>query len=748
MTTAHITDHSSATPARGGRGGSGGRSRRATGIALARLAAVARWTLAVAACLWIALCVAVGPLYWADSSIADFGAVNWLFAVVGFLVPFAAVVALTRWANGIPVFGWSSGKNGLHPRRLIPAGARRAAARLLASAPGSWVSRTGRFLARVCVRATDRWWKIALILFIGWLWVPTTLLSAFGADIRSQAREFSWAWNQWTGLDQPYIGFFSFVPMDIYPTAHYIWPSNPTYLTDQHNIVLTVLYGAVLSVSRYFTDSNDVGFVVLSSAQFLFAAFCCAATANRFFNLPWRRLGVGTFDFSHPERHDCWNMRDFTHPEAGVVARPSRLRAGAKTRFVILLFFMVCPLAVFATISLTKSPLFAFAFVWWFGVWYELHMTHIKALPTINGKPMKLRKRSLAALFMSSCVMLISAKYAWYIILFAALLAIINDRKRWKTYVVALMLPTVLIHGGLVYLVNSGAVIGGDPIESRGIQLQQIARVAKYNPQGIPEDAAKKLAPVFNLDQMAESYFQQDADPVKSSGIQSKKVSYKWRTVTKDDMKDFNDAWWQIVKANPQIALDALFAECFGYFNVTDLPYVSMDYYVNNDYVQSDNEWIHLYNHQWRNQVAGFAKKWGQIPVLGWVTHGNLYVTLTLLIGAAEVVLRRWRSLSWHLPLLLLMGVMITAPANNFERHMLPIAFVFGFLCLEFWRESRAARLAAREASYVGTSTAGKRRIGGHRIDRQQSDKQDADERYLDGRQLDGRQLDGQEKES
>ena len=748
MTTAHITDHSAATPARGGCGGSGGRSRRATGTALARLATVARWTLAVAACLWIALCVAVGPLYWADSSIADFGAVNWLFAVVGFLVPFAAVVAMTRWANGIPVFGWSSGKNGLHPRRLIPAGARRAAARLLASAPGSWVSRTGRFLARICVRATDRWWKIALILFIGWLWVPTTLLSAFGADIRSQAREFSWAWNQWTGLDQPYIGFFSFVPMDIYPTAHYMWPANPTYLTDQHNIVLTVFYGAFAAVSRYFTDSNDAGIVALAALQWLFAAFCCAATANRFFNLPWRRLGVGTFDFSHPERHDCWNMRDFTHPEAGVVARPSRLRAGAKTRFVILLFFMVCPLAVFATISLTKSPLFAFAFVWWFGVWYELHMTHIKALPTIDGKPMKLRKRSLAALFMSSCVMLISAKYAWYIILFAALLAIINDRKRWKTYVVALMLPTVLIHGGLVYLVNSGAVIGGDPIESRGIQLQQIARVAKYNPQGIPEDAAKKLAPVFNLDQMAESYFQQDADPVKSSGIQSKKVSYKWRTVTKDDMKDFNDAWWQIVKANPQIALDALFAECFGYFNVTDLPYVSMDYYVNNDYVQSDNEWIHLYNHQWRNQVAGFAKKWGQIPVLGWVTHGNLYVTLTLLIGAAEVVLRRWRSLSWHLPLLLLMGVMITAPANNFERHMLPIAFVFGFLCLEFWRESRAARLAAREASYVGTSTAGKRRIGGHRIDRQQSDKQDADERYLDGRQLDGRQLDGQEKES
>ena len=46
----------------------------------------------------------------------------------------------------------------------------------------------------------------------------------------------------------------------------------------------------------------------------------------------------------------------------------------------------------------------------------------------------------------------------------------------------------------------------------------------------------------------------------------------------------------------------------------------------------------------------------------------------------------------FFLPLLLLMGVMITAPANNFERHMLPVAFVFGFVVLTFWRESQRAR--------------------------------------------------------
>lgn len=700
MTTAHITDHSAATPAHGGRGGSGGRSRRAIGTALARLAAVARWTLAVAACLWIALCVAVGPLYWADSSIADFGAVNWLFAVVGFLVPFAAVVAMTRWANGIPVFGWSSGKNGLHPRRLIPAGARRAAARLLASAPGSWVSRTGRFLARICVRATDRWWKIALILFIGWLWVPTTLLSAFGADIRSQAREFSWAWNQWTGLDQPYIGFFSFVPMDIYPTAHYIWPSNPTYLTDQHNIVLTVLYGAVLSVSRYFTDSNDVGFVVLSSAQFLFAAFCCAATANRFFNLPWlpRRAGI---DFTHPERGlMALAMLDFAHPERGYAspgfaaracAGNGRLPEGASgwfSRLVIILFFLCCPLAVFSTISLTKSPLFAFSFVWAFGVWYELFRTWRGK----GNKVVRLRRRSLIALILACVVMLASAKYAWYIIVLQLILALLSDHRRWKAYVVALLLPVIVLHGGVVMLTRTGAIISGDPIESHGVQLQQIARIAKRNPGSIPQSAREEIAPIFNLDQMADAYQPQDADPVKSSGIQSKKVSYRWRSVTQEDMARFNSAWWQIVKADPVTAIDALLAKCFGYFNPMDQPYVSMDYYVNSDYVTDQTTWIKYWCSEWRQSIAEGAKQFGEIPVLGWVAHGNLYVMMTLLIGAAEVVLRRWRTLVMHLPLLLLMGVMITAPANNFERHMLPVAFVFGFVVLTFWRESQRAR--------------------------------------------------------
>lgn len=652
---------------------------------LAAAARAARWALAGAACLWLALCTAVGPLYWADSSIADFGPANAAYFLLSFLIYLGIVIALVRWANGVPVLGWHRARHQgegyeREPRRIVPPGLRMWSASWALSRPGMAVRRFLALLGRGIVRGTDRWWKIALILFLGWLWAPTTLLAAFGADIRSQIREFSWAWNQWTGLKQPYIGFFSFVPMDIYPTAHYMWPDDPTYLTDQHNIVLTLIYGATAAVSRYLTGSNDWGIVALAATQFLFAVFCVAATANRFLNL----RPIMPADSSDSSR---MGMQDR-------LATAGTTPAGGFARVAIILFFLICPLAVFSTISITKSPLFAFAFTWWFGIWYELHLTRRAAGKRSDDAP-RLPRRTVLAFALSTIVMLVSAKYAWYIVALQIVLGILADRRRWAVYATALLLPVILVHGGTALAIQSGAIISGDPIESRGVQLQMIARVAQRDPETIPQSAKDKLAPVFNLDQMADAYSSQDADPVKSSGIQSKKVSYRWRTVTPEDMERFNEAWLEIVKASPIVALDALLAKSYGYFDIADLPYVPMSYYIDSDYVQKNSTWIRYVNHDWRARVATFADSWSAAPVLGWPTHGNFYVILTLLAGAAEVVLRRWRALAWHIPLLLLMGVMITAPANNFERHMLPVAFVFGFLCLQFWRESRAARAAA-----------------------------------------------------
>lgn len=668
-----------------------------TGTAPARVGAALCWLIAALACAWIAWCTAIGPLMRADAGLAAFRWTNGVAFVAMFVVCFGIVWLLVRSAHraadsatrttaslGGAADSTAHLSDSAH-RTSAPAA--HLAGRTIALPP-----RTARFFAaagRLTVRATRNWRRIWLVLAIGWLWIPTTLLVAYGADILSQTREFAWAWNQWTGLEQPYIGFFSFVPMDIYPTAHYMWSTDPTYLTDQHNIVLTVIYGASAALSRYLTGSNDAGFVVLAALQWLFAGFCCASAANRFFNLPWIPRTAPAPDYAHPERLRTATPIDFAHPERGprihTLTAHTPAPAGPLARALVMLLFLCCPLVTFSTISLTKSPLFAFAFTWWFGLMYELYMTHRNA----PARPQRTRPVTIAALVVSCVVMLVSAKYAWYILLIQVVLSLLADRRRWRLYLLTLLLPTVLVHGAIALLIGSGAIIGGDPIESRGAQLQMIARVAQRNPGAIPESAARKLAPIFNIDQMAQAYRSEDADPVKSSGIQSKKVSYRWRSVTAEDMKQFNAAWLEIVRADPQTAFDALFAKSYGYFDVFDPPYVPMSYYVDNDYVQQSNAWIKHYNHDWRGDVAHVVRQWSRIPVLGWVTHGNFYVTLTLLIGAAELALRRWRALSWHMPLLLLMGVMITAPANNFERHMLPIAFVFGFLCIMFARDNR-----------------------------------------------------------
>lgn len=646
-----------------------------------------RMLLIAIAVLWVALCVAAGPLYWSDSSIANWSWSNTLYFLLAAMAMSLLIYAFVSWgkhsADGTQSelqkrctrFFQRFGQR--FTRRFNQHVTSRIPTKVLSNFRN--FSRTFGHAIQVCTNSPT---KLFICYLIIWLWVPATLVSAFGADINSQAREFSWAWNQFTGLKQQYIGFFSFVPMDIYPTAHYLWPDNPVYLTDQHNIILTLFYGGVLTFSRYISGSNDLGLAALSVLQYIFAAFCCAATTHRVCNVPAPGLPIPDTRW-HPARVDYATSTLIQSPASSEQRTPYYLEpSSSAVRFSVLLWFALCPLAVFSTISLTKSPLFAFAFVWWLGIFMQLHLY----------PKHKVSWKVYTALAISSTIMLASAKYAWYLIVAQALIMIIAQRRRWWLFAVSLLIPTLLIHGGVSYAIDRGAIISGDPIESRGIQLQQIARIAKKDPQSISDKAQKLIDPIFNLDQMAKAYYANDADPVKSSGIQSKRVSYKWRTVTESDMQDFNAAWKEIVKNSPVVALDAFLAKVYGYFNVVDHPYVAMDYYIDNRYVTNQTEWIGYYNSTWRAQVSAATRAVSNVPLLGWPLHGNFYVILTLALGAAEILLKRYRSIAWQIPLVLLMGVMISAPANNFERHMLPVAFSFAALCIMFARDNLRER--------------------------------------------------------
>ena len=594
----------------------GSRASRTVGLALALLA-----------CLWIAFCTGLGPIYRQQGSLTQLGLPQVLIILGTLAVCLVLVLACRRILLGCePPISM--------PQRLTA----------LAQRPRM------RAYAAFITRQTSGWRPIMRLLLAGWAWAFLTLLAAYGADLYAQAQECVNFLAQLQG-DQPPYGGNAFTQMDVYPIGHYLLPGHPVFLTDQHNMVLTLVYGMTIMASNHLTGSYDAGIVLLAGLQVIFAAFCCAVTADRFLR------GSGT-------EH-----------------------VGALARTLVMLFFLFSPFVVFSTFSLTKSPLFAFAFIWWFGIWRQLESGD-KDSPLYASQAAKLRP----GLALSTLIMLISAKYALYIVLVQLVLALIIRRRQWATILIGLLLPLVLFTGVTGALTATGTVIQGDPVESRSIQLQQIARVAQRNPQGIPAQARADLEPIMDLDNAAIQYTPWEADRVKSSGNQPKLIVYRWRTVTPEQMSRLNRAWLQVGLRNPVIYLDAFMAESYGYFDPGDSAYVAMSYYLNNGYVQNSGSWLAAWCHDWRNGVTGFVRTWADTPLLGLVARANFWVVAALLLIVARLAAGHWRGALCWFPLLLIMGVMITAPANNFERHMLPVDMAVPFLILDMVRQSRRTR--------------------------------------------------------
>ena len=582
--------------------------------------------LALLACLWIACCTGLGPIYRRQGSLTQIGLAQVLVMLGALAVCLALVLACRRFLLGCAPLRM--------PQRLTA----------LAQHPRV------RAYAAFITRQTSGWRPIMRLLLLGWAWAFLTLLAAYGADLYAQAQECANFLAQLQGNQPPYGGN-AFTQMDVYPIGHYLWPEHPAFLTDQHNIVLTLVYGMTIMASNHLTGSYDAGIVLLAGLQVLFAAFCCAVTADRF-------------------------LRGSATEQVGALART-----------LAMLFFLLCPFVVFSTFSLTKSPLFAFAFIWWFGIWHQLEAANRNSPPSASQAT-----RLRPGLVLSTLIMLISAKYALYIVLAQLVLALIIHRRQWATVLIGLLLPLVLFTGVTGALTATGTVIQGDSVESRSIQLQQIARVARLNPHGIPAQARADLEPIMDLDNAAIQYTPWEADRVKSSGNQPKLIVYRWRTVTPEQMSRLNRAWLQVGLRNPVIYLDAFMAESYGYFDPGDSAYVAMSYYLNNGYVQNSGSWLAAWCHDWRNGVTGFVRTWADTPLLGLVARANFWVVAALLLIVARLAAGHWRGALCWFPLLLIMGVMITAPANNFERHMLPVDMAVPFLILDMVRQSRRTR--------------------------------------------------------
>lgn len=626
--------------------------------------------LSLVICLFLAFCTGIGPVFRNGGSLADLGVMNLLIAIVAFVLYYGLVIGVQR--HSLEIFSRFSVPTSASSKATVSAtdtaspvvvatasstgspattatGTTKAAAIATADTATATPTVLDRLMTRLSIwvrRATASKKTLFLTFVLGWIWVPLLLNTAFGADLLGQQTEV----NNW--LNEILYGNVAyhtgFTQMDVYPIAHYLWPSAPTFLTNQHNIVLTLFYGLVMRASVSAFSTAVPGVLLLGLLQYAFAAFCCAATAHRFFR-------VKTVD-------------------------------SVKLKALTLGILLFSPMITLSTLALTKSPLSGFVMVWWLGVLYEiLHVSRTHPSSTASH----LSQGTTWALFASTLMMLITAKYDLYIVAAELVVLLIAQHRRWKTWLIAMALPIVIFEAGLLSLTHTGTIMNGDSVESKSIQIQQIARVAKYSPQSISPHAKKLLDPIFDLDAMASSYFPNDADRVKSSGAADKVTTYKWKTVTAADWENFNEAWLEIGKAAPLQYLDAFCATFYGYFDIADEPYVPLLYYYDAQAVRNTFGSSYV-DFAPRAAFIGFLRGWCELPVLGWFFHGNFWVILTLLVLCVEVRRGKYTKLLWQFPLLVQMAVMVAAPANNFDRHMIGIAAMFAFVLLDFLTDCSA----------------------------------------------------------
>lgn len=556
---------------------------------------------------FLAFCTTVGTIYRESrGSISQFGPRHWLL----FALVFAAYEILLVTATA-----------------AIQAHEQQKKAHLPSHKGGSaaW--------ARWVERCTHNFRSLWLFYLLALLWVPLLITLLVGADYINQGIEAdNWICARLLHGVGCTLHSQDYPPADIYPIAHYLWPtSDPNFLTNQHNLFLTLLVGGTRFLSCRLwnvTWPADAALIILS---YLFATFALAAMASRLVRL---------------------------HPAMGTAARST-----------LLLLPVLSPMISLDTVSLTKSPQFAFAFAWW-----------LSTLVLMVKRPRSVTRRDCWALAVSTLACLVCVKYALALILIELAVLLFCRHKQWKRWLVCLLLPAVLFSGALHAAYASRQAVSGDPIESRAVLVQQIARIDQEEPATIPPAARKDLSRIFNLRTMARLYNRNDADPVKSSGM--KEPSYLWRTVSRAQWEKFLPAWRSVVRANPRIAFDAFAAEFYGYFDLADPPYVSFLYYSDNRMVDAvlGSFWA---TNPVRTGLIRFFRAWCAVPVLEWPLHGNFWVVLTLLAVCICLRLRRWTDFWLSLPLLAQMGVMALAPANNFDRHMIPLAVFAVFLLLD-----------------------------------------------------------------
>lgn len=423
----------------------------------------------------------------------------------------------------------------------------------------------------------------------------------------------------------------------VYPFGKYTIPSHPLDISNHHNFFMTLFYGGVVKGSFKLFHSTGIGLFILAIFQVTLLACVLMHTL--------RTLQLVGFS--------------------------------KKTLRIIFIIYALLPIFPTSAMYVVKNEIFATVFLLLLSM--LIRATYFKKL--WNNK-MWITKFGCLAF-----ILLLTQKYAIYILLFLFIVLIIFHREWWKTAIKSILIPIVVFHIGIsTFLFDYLHVAKGDPIESYAIMLQQVGNTVKHHSNEIPKYDQDLINRGFKYKKMGEVYMPNLAD-------QEKALAYKYKTVSKADVNSFKKAWVDLGLMFPDTYLEAFLHQGYQYLDITSPSWYITDYDSIADLLPLRmNVWYQefinpgKYSHQphrldkYRNHLRDVFVKIQKAPVIRLVFQSSFYIWMIILI-ALMAIYRNGRLVNDVMvvlsPILIQIPILLIAPLDNSARYYMPLVYSF-----------------------------------------------------------------------
>ncbi len=346
----------------------------------------------------------------------------------------------------------------------------------------------------------------------------------------------------------------------------------------------------------------------------------------------------------------------------------------SKKRTVMLLFLlMFFPIFPLYAICMVKDTIY--------GAFCLLFMMLMDAMVRSHGEILE-KPWFMTCLFLDVGLMMLTKVYAIYLLAIIGVACLLHYKKQWRRLCVTFAVPMILFQ--FLYLntlLPALNVAPGGVQEALSVPFQQTARYVTEYPEEVTKKEQKALDAIIKYKYWTKCYNPKLSDDLKARYDQE---------ATKEDLRAYFAAWWQMFKKHPGVYFEATFHNTYEYYDINKIS--SLVYYEWNTYLldhpklYADEDYLTVMHDEETapdryvlHQLVLIMEK---VPIL------NLFAAVGLLpwLIIFMLLLNRRRGLREYDPVLLLpiitFLICLTSPDNGNYRYIIPTMFGLPFLFL------------------------------------------------------------------